>query len=75
MRNRILLAASLAVSLLCAAFTYQAQSSKAQVEYKLEYGATEKKVNELAAQGWEVVAVGSGGTTVNVPVFVFKRQK
>jgi len=75
MRNRILLAASLTLSLLCAAFTYNAQTNRQQWEYKIQYGATEKQLNGLSAEGWELVAVGSGGTTVNVPVYVLKRAK
>lgn len=51
------------------------QVSKPQYEYKFEYSIKEKRANELAAQGWELIAVGTEGTTINVAVFVFRRSK
>lgn len=75
MKNRILLAALLLASLLCVGFIYRAQTRQ-QYEYKLEYSPKEKKVNQLAAEGWELVAVGAeSSTTVTMSVFVFKRPK
>lgn len=71
MKNRIYLVAAILLLLCVLGF----QTARPQYEYKIEYGVTEKKLNDLAGQGWEVVAVGSGGATVNVPVFVFKRAK
>lgn len=73
MKNRLLLVTALSVSLLSAGFAYQ--SKPVQYEYKIQYDASEKKLNDLAAQGWEVVAVGAGGTSVTVPVFVLKRPR
>lgn len=73
MRNRILIAALLLACILCAGFMYRAQT-RPQFEYKIEYSPKEKKVNELAAQGWELVAVGSEGYGTILSVFVFKRQ-
>lgn len=52
------------------------QSKPAQWEYKFQYQCDEKKANNLAAEGWELVnmtASGSGMTTaVNC---AFKRPK
>lgn len=83
MRNRLLLVASLTVSLLCAAFTYQAQTQgRQQWEYKLLNmkldGKTEAKLNELGAQGWELVAYDgyiANGTGVEAGTFMLKRPK
>ena len=46
-------------------------------EYKFDYNTSEKKANELGAQGWELVAVQSTGPGLanNVPTYVFKRVK
>lgn len=47
-------------------------------EYKLEFKMSEKKANELGAQGWELAAIESTSTAGignNVPVYVFKRLK
>lgn len=52
------------------------QMAPAKYEYKFEFNAREKKVNELAAQGWELVAIDSGGSDIaSVSTFVFKRTK
>ena len=73
MKNRIYVAAVAVVLLLCVVgFTYQ----RPQYEYKIEYGADAKKLNRLAGEGWELVAVGAegSGSTV-VPFLVLKRSK
>lgn len=46
-------------------------------EYKFEYKVNEKKANELAAQGWELTAVGNeaSGTMASIPFMVFRRSK
>ena len=46
-------------------------------EYKFEYKMSEKKANELGADGWELAAIESTGPgmTHNVPTYVFKRAK
>lgn len=49
------------------------QTSKPQYEYKFVNQASEKKANELAALGYELVAVDS--STENVPTYIFKRTK
>jgi hypothetical protein len=76
MKNRALLIALIVVSVFCTSFAYQAQN-KPTSEYKFEYAPSEKKVNELASQGWELVAIQSpsGGAVGNVSTFVFKRVK
>jgi len=43
-------------------------------EYKFEYKCTEKKANELAANGWELVAMSEGSTGI-FSVCAFKRPK
>ena len=63
------------LALITALFLVGWQVQKPQYEYKFEYSIKEKRANELAAQGWDLIAVGTEGTTVNVAVFVFKRQK
>jgi len=74
MKNKLPLAALIIVCLLLVGFTYQAQKPP-QWEYKIEYSPKEKKVNQLAAEGWELVAVGSEGYGTITSVFVFRRQK
>lgn len=43
-------------------------------EYKFEYKCTEKKANELAANGWELVTMDEGSTGV-FSVCAFKRGR
>jgi len=65
--------------LLICAITVMAQQPQTPVrwEYKFEYKVSEKKANELAGQGWELMTIGNeaGGTLAAVPFMVFKRQK
>lgn len=51
--------------------------TRGQFEYKYEYNCSEKKANELGADGWQLVAVESanGRVTGNVSTYVFKREK
>lgn len=51
--------------------------TKPVYEYKYEDFATEKKTNELASQGWELVTVASkgGGGTFITPTFIYRREK
>lgn len=71
MKNKLLL-----IVLLLAFLTLGARLATPTYEYKFEYNAKEKKVNELAAQGWELVAIDSGGSDISsVSTFVFKRAK
>jgi hypothetical protein len=44
-------------------------------EYKVESGITEKKINELAVQRWEVVATGNYGGPLAAPYVILKRAK
>ena len=75
MKNRLLLVAILIVTILCAGFVFQNSTKPSQYEYKFEYAASEKKANELAAQGWELVAIESPGANHPVATYVFKRAK
>lgn len=55
-----------------------AQTSRPTWEYKFEYKVSEKKANEMASQGWELMAVGneSGGMAASsVPFMIFRRPK
>lgn len=73
MKNKLLL-----LILLLAVLTLGARFSTPTYEYKFETSISEKKANELGAQGWELVAVDSrsgGGTVVSITTFVFKRAK
>ena len=75
MKNRKLLTALLLSALLL--FVGFRQNSKpTQYEYKIQHDPSEKKLNELGAQGWEVVAGGTSGTaSMPAAVFVLKRAK
>ncbi len=47
-----------------------------QLEYKVESGhLNEKKLNEIASQGWELVAIDPAGQYTPAPSFIFKRGK
>lgn len=70
MKNKLLVIAIL----LLASLTVSARYTPTTYEYKFEYSAKEKRVNELASQGWELVAIESGGETI-ASAFVFKRAK
>lgn len=76
MKNKIYIAL-LVVLVLCFG-SYVTKSAPAPVayEYKFEFNAREQKVNALASQGWELVAIDSGGSDIaSVSTFVFKRAK
>lgn len=68
-----LLVALLLVSLLFVAGWSQMKPQ--QYEYKIEYSMNEKKLNQLAGQGWELVAVSPDAETGNVTGYYFKRAK
>ena len=66
--------------ILCLCITAFAQTNNSahqSFEYKIEYKLSEKKANELGAQGWELVAMGStgSGSSSNIIEYVFKRAK
>jgi hypothetical protein len=48
--------------------------ARQRYEYKFEHAPTEKRANELAADGWELIAVESAGAGRIVPTYVFKRE-
>ncbi|OLE52122.1 MAG: hypothetical protein AUG51_19385 [Acidobacteria bacterium 13_1_20CM_3_53_8] len=75
MKARILFIIAL-LSFLFIGWTYQS-AQRTQWEYKFEYAPSERKANELGAQGWELVAIQSTGSGMgnNVPNYVFKRAK
>jgi hypothetical protein len=75
MRNKILLAALLLMSLLLVGFVYR--QARVQWEYRVIDNANEKKLDELGSEGWELVSVeplASGGSTLSAH-FYLKRQK
>jgi len=74
MKKRLLLTFLL---LLCVIVAIGATSQPKTWEYRFEYGISAKKANELGAQGWEIVAVGSPGSgpASNVTEYVFKRPR
>lgn len=54
------------------------QPQRSTWEYKLEYKMSERKANELGAQGWELAGIESAsgtGLAGNVPTYIFKRQR
>lgn len=71
--KRIIITLLLTLSIL----SISAQQPKTQWEYKVEFNIREKKANDLGAQGWELVAIGSSGSgpTSNVTEYIFKRPK
>ena len=46
-----------------------------QWEYKIESGVDVKKLNSLAADGWEVVTTGNYGGSLSAPYIILKRAK
>lgn len=66
MRKTLLITLALVAVLFLAGWTLQ---SKPALEYKVVFSPVEKKINELASQGWELVTVD---TYQN---YVFKRAK
>lgn len=74
MKNKLLLIAVLVLAFL----TIGARFTPTTYEYKFETSISEKKANELGAEGWELVGFDSrsgGGTVVHITTFVFKRPK
>lgn len=57
----------------------QAAPSPATWEYKLVDSPSEKKCNELGAEGWELVTIttkgGSSSMSMTSPLYAFKRAK
>jgi hypothetical protein len=74
MRNRIMLAAALLVSLLCVVgFAQQAQEARARWEYYTTCAHTSfDGLNKLGEDGWELTAATQDGT---VTCLYFKRRK
>jgi hypothetical protein len=76
MKNKIVLAVLLLVCLVT--FGFQVRPTQ-RWEYKVEYHGTisEKKLNELGAEGWELVSteISIKNGDSNVTSFYFKRQK
>lgn len=78
MKNKIYIALLIVLVLCFGSYVARSKSAPAPVayEYKFEFNAKEKKVNDLASQGWELVAIDSGGSDIaSVSTFVFKRAK
>jgi PBP1b-binding outer membrane lipoprotein LpoB len=71
MRNKILLSIALVAVFFVGGSALQAP--KQQWEYKIKNGVSEKKFNDLGAQGWELTSCASfnGG----MPYCVFKHAK
>lgn len=65
MKRHLLIALALVAVLFLVGWTIQRQ----QWEYKLVFSPTEKKINEVASQGWELVTVDTNSN------YVFKRVK
>lgn len=55
----------------------QAASVPATWEYKFEYSPSEKLMNKLGSEGWELAGIQSTGPGManNVPTYVLKRAK
>lgn len=76
MNRKYLLVIALAVCVLFVG-AWSARTVPVQYEYKYEFNASEKKANEMGAQGWELVAapVSINGSLSNTVTFVFRRVK
>jgi len=72
MKKKILIAALLLVSVVSTGFQVR---SIQKWEYKIEYNASEKKLNQLGAEGWELVGASPEASTSNLTGFYFKREK
>ena len=74
LRNLVLI---IAVSVLVA-FSQTPKPNLVIWEYKFEFQCTEKKANQLGAEGWELVAIqppSNVGISNNISTYVFKRAK
>lgn len=74
MKKRITLVALLLVSLLCVGFARQSRP-QIQWEYKIEKDADEKRLNQLGAEGWELVTLDRGTGSLSRSMFVLKRAR
>jgi hypothetical protein len=72
MKHTLLLTALFLVCLVAAGFQIR---SVQKWEYKVEYNASENKLNQLGAEGWELVGASPEASTSNITGFYFKRQK
>lgn len=54
--------------------TLSASTQNPSVEYKVENGISEGKLNSLSNQGWEVVTAGNYGGS-GIPYVILKRVK
>jgi hypothetical protein len=70
---RIILVAALVLGSLVG-IGFQSRSVQ-RWEYKIEYNASEKKLNQLGEEGWELIGASPEASTSNVTGFYFKRQK
>lgn len=74
--KRILITLALIVGIFMSTGWTQSRSNPQQWEYKLEYKINEKRMNELAAQGWELVGAGTDNAGMTLVGFlVFKRAR
>lgn len=74
MKNKPTIVALILIVLIAGGWIWQA-NPKQQFEYKIEYSMNEKKLNQMASQGWELVAVSPDAQTGNVTGYYFKRAK
>lgn len=73
--KHLLLTLALIVTILCTVGAQQTPRPQ-QWEYKFEYKMSEKKTNELAAQGWELVGAATDEVgPASVSFLIFKRPK
>ena len=71
--KRLMRALLILAALLTIGFTYR---PKALIfEYKIETDADEKRLNQLGAEGWELVALDRGTGALSRSMFVMKRVK
>lgn len=74
MKTKILIIAIILSTLFVTAWTVQNAPQKI-FEYKYEDKPSEKKANDLGADGWELVAIQSATSNNYSAIYVFKREK
>jgi hypothetical protein len=72
MRKRIMLAALVLASLLCAGFAFARQEPQPHARWEYKATCTRPDLNRLGEEGWELTAVTQDG---NVACLYFKRRK
>lgn len=74
MKTRTLLAIALLI-LSCLLFIGSTYQTTPAWEYRIEKDADEKRLNQVGAEGWELVTLDRGTGSLSRSMFVFKRRR